>query len=332
MISSETSTGAGPATAKIRLRIIGSSALMLQTDYERGTKDSDVLETNDLTAGIKKRLLDLAGAGTPLHEKHRLYIEFVSSGIPFLPQVALYHPVVALNAALSHFDLEVLDVVDVVVAKLKRFHASDRDDVDAMVKKGARPSPAARVPLPGCGRLLFVRRAGGRSPEIREEPARRRTRLPWRGRNGHRVARVARQIAVHWHLTPTRDPGAVVALRRRQCEVRPVHPLRSTPMFPLLRSTSVPVGSGPWVSFERDAGSLVHQQDARSGACLRPGTVAPQAASCRGTSEGSEPSSDVPFRPQGMAQGARQTLCAFRETRRLEVCRRSARRPRQVRR
>ena len=30
---------------KIPLRIIGSSALMLQTNYERGTKDSDVLET-----------------------------------------------------------------------------------------------------------------------------------------------------------------------------------------------------------------------------------------------------------------------------------------------
>jgi hypothetical protein len=34
-----------PAPAKIRLRIIGSSALMLQTDYARGTKDTDVLET-----------------------------------------------------------------------------------------------------------------------------------------------------------------------------------------------------------------------------------------------------------------------------------------------
>jgi hypothetical protein len=112
---------------------------MLQTDYERGTKDSDVLETNDLTASVRKRLLDLAGAGTPLHEKHRLHIEIVPSGIPFLPQLALYHPVLPLNAALRHFDLEVLDVLDVVVAKLKRFHANDRDDIDAMVKKGLVP-------------------------------------------------------------------------------------------------------------------------------------------------------------------------------------------------
>lgn len=34
---------------KVTLRIVGSSALFLQTDYRRGTKDSDVLETAELT-------------------------------------------------------------------------------------------------------------------------------------------------------------------------------------------------------------------------------------------------------------------------------------------
>jgi hypothetical protein len=130
-----------PPPAKIPLRIIGSSALMLQTDYERGTTDSDVLETGDLSVGVKKRILDLAGEGTTLHQRHRIYIQIVPSGIPFLPQVALYHPLAALNAGLRHFDLEVLDVVDVVVAKLKRFHAADRGDIDAMVKKGLIPHP-----------------------------------------------------------------------------------------------------------------------------------------------------------------------------------------------
>jgi hypothetical protein len=128
-----------PPPAKIRLRIIGSSALMLQTDYERGTTDSDVLETTNLTDAVRKRMLDLAGEGTTLHQRHRLYIQIVPSGVPFLPQVALYHPLATLNAELRNFDLEVLDVVDVVVAKLKRFHAADRSDIDAMVKKGLVP-------------------------------------------------------------------------------------------------------------------------------------------------------------------------------------------------
>lgn len=126
--------GAQPG-ARIRLRIIGSSALMLRTNYERGTKDSDVLETNDLTDDVKKRMLDLAGPNSDLHTRHRLYIDFVANGIPFLPHAPLYHKNTEINAKLRCFELEVLDVVDVVVAKLKRFHANDRSDIEAMVER-----------------------------------------------------------------------------------------------------------------------------------------------------------------------------------------------------
>jgi uncharacterized nucleotidyltransferase DUF6036 len=111
----------------------GSSALMLQTGYERGTKDNDVLETQDLTADVKQRLLELAGAGTELHATHRIYLDVVPNGIPFLPQRAVYRGQTDLNATIRRLELEVLDVVDVVVAKLKRFHANDRSDIAAMV-------------------------------------------------------------------------------------------------------------------------------------------------------------------------------------------------------
>lgn len=36
-------------TEKIPLRVIGSGALLMQTDYVRGTKDGDVLESLALT-------------------------------------------------------------------------------------------------------------------------------------------------------------------------------------------------------------------------------------------------------------------------------------------
>jgi hypothetical protein len=138
--------GAQPG-ARIRLRIIGSSALMLRTNYERGTKDSDVLETNDLTRDVKTRMLDLAGPDSDLHIRHRLYIDFVPNGIPFLPHVPVYHKNTEINAKLRCFELEVLDVVDVVVAKLKRFHANDQrhrgDD-----REGPRPSRSALGALP----------------------------------------------------------------------------------------------------------------------------------------------------------------------------------------
>jgi hypothetical protein len=46
---------------KITLRLIGAGALMLQTGYDRGTKDSDILESEDLDTLTHAQLLELAG-------------------------------------------------------------------------------------------------------------------------------------------------------------------------------------------------------------------------------------------------------------------------------
>lgn len=123
-------------SARIRLRIIGSTALMLQAGYERGTKDSDVLETEDLDAETCTRLKAIAGPGSGLHTRHRLYIDIVSSALPFLAQSPRWLDATDLNIDLKHLHVEVLDVVDVVVSKLKRFLPSDVRDIEAMVEKG----------------------------------------------------------------------------------------------------------------------------------------------------------------------------------------------------
>ncbi len=127
--------GKAPSRGPITLRVIGSAALMLQTDYERGTSDGDILETVDLTVPVKARLLELAGRASPLHRRHGIYLDVVAAGVPFLPQVPRWHPHATLNGSLSAFEVEVLDVVDVVVSKLKRFHANDQSDVEAMVDR-----------------------------------------------------------------------------------------------------------------------------------------------------------------------------------------------------
>lgn len=126
---------------KTRLRIIGCSALLLQADYARGTKDSDVLESSDLPPQTRLRLLQLGGVGTELHTRHRHYIEFVPGGLPLLRQTPRWHPL-PLNATLRHFEIEVLDVVDVVVSKLKRLHADDASDIEAMVERDLVPHAA----------------------------------------------------------------------------------------------------------------------------------------------------------------------------------------------
>ena len=120
---------------KIIFRVIGSGALFLQTDYSRATKDSDVLETLEVTSELKARLTELAGKRTPLHKRTGLYLDIVISGLPFLPHGPRFHPQKKLNKSLRHFSIEALDVTDVVVSKLKRFNQNDADDVRAMIDK-----------------------------------------------------------------------------------------------------------------------------------------------------------------------------------------------------
>jgi hypothetical protein len=130
------------ASGKIRLRIIGSTALMLQSDYDRGTKDSDVLRTAHITDAIEEQLKALAGKGTDLQRRHRMYVDIVSAALPFLPQQPRCHPHPSLTASLANFEIEVLDVVDVVVSKLKRFKPADQSDIEAMIDRGLVPHDA----------------------------------------------------------------------------------------------------------------------------------------------------------------------------------------------
>ena len=57
-------------------------------------------------------------------------------------QSARWNPQATLNAQLEHLHIEALDVVDVVVSKLKRLNASDEDHTEAMIEKGLVPHGA----------------------------------------------------------------------------------------------------------------------------------------------------------------------------------------------
>lgn len=126
-------------SGKIPLRVIGSGALMLQTDYRRATKDGDIMETLHVTPELKARLARLAGKRTPLHRRTGLYLDIVMSGLPFLPHGPRFHSPGKLNEKLRHFSIEALDVVDVIVSKLKRFSQNDSDDVRAMIDRDLAP-------------------------------------------------------------------------------------------------------------------------------------------------------------------------------------------------
>ena len=119
----------------LHLHIVGSTALMLQFDYRRATKDVDIMELHDnLTDDAKSAFKNLAGKQSQLCSKHRMYIDLVPRYLPFLPNNPLFHPWSAGDNAYEHFDIHVLDVVDVIVSKLGRFIATDRDDIAAMAE------------------------------------------------------------------------------------------------------------------------------------------------------------------------------------------------------
>jgi hypothetical protein len=108
---------------KITFKVIGSTALMLQTAYLRGTKDSDVLGVDPVIGQVAEALLALAGKDTLLHRQHKVYLDVVGSGVPFLPRPPKWNRVETLNASLRSFEILALDITDVVVSKLKRYRA-----------------------------------------------------------------------------------------------------------------------------------------------------------------------------------------------------------------
>ncbi len=115
---------------RILLRVLGQTALYLQTGYERGTKDGDILETHQVSGDVRERLEALAGSGTKVAKKHGIYLDIVGASIPLLPRDPLWH---SYPMGLSHFDVVMLDVADVLVSKLIRYISTDRDDIRAMV-------------------------------------------------------------------------------------------------------------------------------------------------------------------------------------------------------
>lgn len=122
----------------VTLNILGATALALQVEFTRGTRDADVLQTLDLSEDARRHLLDLAGPGTALATRWKLHVQIVPNGIPFLPHPPRWNPI-ALPDAPTAVSIRALDVVDVVVSKLKRFSANDRSDIDAMISAGHVP-------------------------------------------------------------------------------------------------------------------------------------------------------------------------------------------------
>ena len=115
------------------LYLLGRSALILGYGVALMTKDVDVVEI----AG--SRLLEIAmeifGRGRPGHLSHGLYLETVSSGLPPMP-IGYQKRCIDIPGSWRVIRPRRPEANDLVVTKLRRFHAGDREDVQILCDTG----------------------------------------------------------------------------------------------------------------------------------------------------------------------------------------------------
>lgn len=103
--------------------------------FQSTDEGQDILEATGLDDAARDQLIMLAGPDTRLARKWSLHVQVVMRAIPFLPRPATWRPI-AIARIGDSLAVEALDVTDVVVSKLKRFDARDRNDIDAMIRGG----------------------------------------------------------------------------------------------------------------------------------------------------------------------------------------------------
>jgi hypothetical protein len=91
----------------------------------RATSDSDVLDV--APARMSARLVEIAGRGTELARRHRLYIDIV--GVASVPYEYESRLTDLCPGTFERLHLRVMEPYDVALSKLSRNHDRDHDDV-----------------------------------------------------------------------------------------------------------------------------------------------------------------------------------------------------------
>lgn len=120
----------GPVT----LHCLGGFVLVHMYELPRATNDIDfiALDTDADQTATLDLLLTHGGHGAPLHVRHKVYLQ--------LPAIAPYPEayrtrLVPLDIRnLSRLSLAALDVHDLVLSKLDRFHLVDREDIKHLAR------------------------------------------------------------------------------------------------------------------------------------------------------------------------------------------------------
>lgn len=119
-------------TGPVELVCLGGFVVALAYGAGRATSDIDVLVVRGEGSGDVETL---AGLGSMLHRRHRLYLQRVGIATPPANYDTRVRPF-AGSAPWRHLRLSVLDPIDLALTKVERNAEVDRRDVIALARAG----------------------------------------------------------------------------------------------------------------------------------------------------------------------------------------------------
>jgi hypothetical protein len=116
--------------SEVEFHCLGGFVMTLVYGLARSTADVDVLAV--VPGGGGGHLLDLAGKGSSLHRKHKVYLDLVT--VVTVPEDYEARLTEIFPGAFPHLRLFALDPYDVALAKIERNIQRDRDDVKYLAR------------------------------------------------------------------------------------------------------------------------------------------------------------------------------------------------------
>jgi hypothetical protein len=119
----------GQLSQPTALHCLGGFVIAEQYDLTRSTGDIDILESRGTDPGTIARL---AGKGSPLHERYRIYIDIV--GVATAPEDYERRLATVFADEFARLRIRTLERHDLVLAKLERNSDRDREDVERLAR------------------------------------------------------------------------------------------------------------------------------------------------------------------------------------------------------
>jgi hypothetical protein len=116
-------------TTATELHCFGGFVVAEYYGLVRSTADIDVFESRGTDPTT---LVGLAGKGSPLHKKHRVYIDMVT--VADVPEDYESRLIAVFEGRFKHLNLKAFERHDLVLAKLVRNTDRDRQDVEALAR------------------------------------------------------------------------------------------------------------------------------------------------------------------------------------------------------